>query len=183
MLPWIPETVKFADEETFARDVWPDTLRVDAWTPETVKFADEETFAKEVWPEILRVLPWTFETVMLVPDAFVNFKVAIVPEGLRSSVEETTPRNWSQGRVCPLEVVRKSEEVAVKDPLSLYWSCPGDPATAPPVDVLYLFPCASESFAIVPEGLLTSVEETIPEKTRELEFTWSFVEELVWKTR
>ena len=45
--------------------------------------------------EVKVVLTWRFVTVSLVPEAFEYLKVAIVPEGVVSSVEDTIPINCS----------------------------------------------------------------------------------------
>ena len=93
-------------EETAAREDWPLTFKVEPWMFETVMLPEEETFASVALPEAsMRVTPAVRSAVVAftmsaerVPERvrFAVFKVvtasvAMVPEGERSSVEDTTP--------------------------------------------------------------------------------------------
>jgi hypothetical protein len=87
-------------------------------------------------PDTLNAVVPVAESERVVPVALVNVRPAIVPDGVRISVEETMPVRLS---VLVLVAKEKVDE-PVKTPVSLYCTWPVDPPGDPPVDVEYLSP-------------------------------------------
>jgi hypothetical protein len=124
---------KMEDEEKVAR---PSEIRVRPRRyPEASMFVPE-TDVRLDWPEISSDAPCKYpEAVRFVPDALVKTSVEIVPLGVRSSVEDTTPKKF---KVFVLVAKTKVEEPA-NTPPSLYCTCPvAPPGVPPPVEVEYL---------------------------------------------